>query len=72
MGVQSLASTLKNAVDTRIKREARALRGTIENGMFQCGNKSYPFKQAVDCNVSNGRRVWAQLSSNGTAVIVGA
>lgn len=72
MGVNSLANTIRQAVDDRIKREARALRGTIKDGMFQCGNKSYPIKQAIDCNVSNGRRVWAQLSSNNTAVIVGA
>ena len=69
MSIQSLSTAVKNAVDTRIKREARALRGTVKDGRFQCGNKSYPFKQAVDCNV---RRVWAQLSPNGDAVIVGA
>ena len=72
MSIQSLSTAVKNAVDTRIKREARALRGTVKDGRFQCGNKSYPFKQAVDCNVSSGRRVWAQLSPNGDAVIVGA
>lgn len=72
MGVKSLANAIRNAVDRRIKREARALRGTVSNGTFYCGNKSYPFKQAVDCNISNGRRVWAQLSPNGQAVIVGA
>ena len=72
MGVQSLANAIGQAVNERIKREARALRGTIKNGMFQCGNKSYPFKQAVDCNTSNGRRVWAQLSTDGSAVVVGA
>ena len=72
MGVQSLAYSIQNAVNERSKREARALRGTIRDGMFHCGNKSYPLKQAVDCNTSNGRRVWAQLSPNGDAVVVGA
>ena len=72
MNVQALASTIKDIVNKRIKREARAMRGTIKDGMFQCGTKSYPFKQAVDCNISNGSRVWAQLSPNNIAVIVGA
>ena len=72
MSVRELASTIRQAVDERIKREARAMRGTIQNGMFQCGSKSYPYKQAVDCNTSSGSRVWAQLSQNGDAVIVGA
>ena len=69
-GIQGLVSAIRNAVDKRIKQEARALRGTIKNGMFQCGAKTFPFVQAVDCNTSG--KVWAQLSSNDTAVIVGA
>lgn len=72
MGVQSLANAIQQAVDERIKREARALRGTVRDEAFHCGNKSYPLKQAVDCNTSNGRRVWAQLAQNGVAVVVGA
>lgn len=68
-GVQRLAEAIKTVIDRRIAREARALRGTIHNGMFQSGAKAYPFKQAVDCNLSN--RVWAQLTSNNAAVIVG-
>ena len=70
MGVQSLANSIQNAVDTRIKNEARALRGTVRGGRFQSGSKSFPAKQAVDCN-TNGK-VWAVPSTNGKAVIVGA
>lgn len=70
MGVQSLASSIKNAVDRRIQNEARAIRGTVKNGMFQSGSKSFPAKQAVDCNTR--RKVWAVPSTNGKAVIVGA
>lgn len=72
MGVRDLATAIKSAIDRRVEREARALRGTIKDGMFQCGSKAYPFKQAVDCNTSDGSLVWAQLSPNGDAVIVGA
>ena len=71
-GVRGLSEALKSAVDRRIAKEARALRGTIKNGMFQSGSKAYPFKQAVDCNTSAGNKVWAQLTPNNLAVIVGA
>lgn len=70
MSVQSLASNIKNAVDTRIRNEARALRGTVKNGTFISGSKSFPAKQAVDCNTRG--KVWAVPSTNGKAVIVGA
>ena len=72
MSVQRLADSLKAAVDKRISNEARAMRGTIRNGMFVSGAKSFPFKQAVDCSVFDGSRVWAQRSTNGKAIIVGA
>ena len=69
-GIQGLASAVKDAIDKRIKQEARALRGTIKDGQFQCGAKTFPYVQAVDCNM-NGK-VWAQLSTTGAAIIVGA
>lgn len=72
MSVQRLAQVIKSAVNNRIRREARALRGTITGGVFQSGSKSFPYRQAVDCNVKDGSRVWAQLTPNGNAVIVGA
>ena len=71
MSIQSLATSIKNAVDKRIAGEARALRGTIKDGMFISGAQAFPFKAAVDCNTSDGRRVWAQRSKDGRAVIVG-
>ena len=71
-GVKGLASAIREAVDKRVSEEARAKRGQIKNGMFQSGAKSYPFQQAVDCNTDEGEQVWAQLTPNGTAVIVGA
>lgn len=70
MSVQKLASSIRNAVDKRIANEARAMRGTIKNGMFVSGSKSFPFKQAVECNL-NGI-LWAQRDNRGNAVIVGA
>lgn len=72
MSVQELGTVIKNAVDKRINEEARAKRGTIINGRFQCGARSYPYKAVVDCNTSNGRKVWAQQDTGGKAIIVGA
>ena len=70
MSVNQLASAVKNAVDKRIDEESRAKQGFIKGGRFQCGSKSYPFKQVVDCNLSG--KVWAQLDKQSRAVIVGA
>ena len=72
MSVKSLAAAVKAAVNKRIAEEARAMRGTIQNGRFISGSKSYPMVQAVDCDTGNGKRVWAQLSKSGNAVVVGA
>ena len=71
-GIQNLAKIIKQSVQTKIENEARARRGTIQNGQFVSGNESYPIKQAVDVDVSNGARVWAQLDNNGNAVVVGS
>ena len=72
MSVQELGTAIKNAVEKRIKEEARAKHGTIINGRFLVGARSYPYKQVVDCNTSDGRKVWAQQATNGKAIIVGA
>lgn len=72
MGVRELGSAIKNAVDRRIRQEALARRGTIQDGMFQSGAKAYPYKQAVDCDTSEGSRVWALPATNDVVVIVGA
>ena len=72
MSVKSLAATVARIVQQRINNEAWAKRGTVQNGRFFSGSKSYPMVQAVDVDTGDGRRVWAQLSKNGTAVVVGA
>lgn len=72
MGVQNLANSIKAAVDKRVNSEARAIRGTIQGGRFVSGSKSYSFTAAVDCSTGEGKKVWAQLSSSGKAVVVGA
>lgn len=72
MSVQSLADAIKNAIQARITKEARAKRGVIQNGQFVSGADSYPFVSAVDVDTSNGKKVWAQLSQSGKAVIVGS
>ncbi len=71
MSIQALTQSLKSAVDARVKRETRAMRGEVKAGMFYSGTKAYPYKQAVDCKLGGGHKVWAQLSTNGNAVIVG-
>ena len=70
-GIKGLADAIKTAVQNRVNEEAEAKRGTIKDGKFVSGSKSYPFVQAVDCDVSNGSKVWAQLSKSGTAVVIG-
>lgn len=69
-GIQNLANAIKSAMDKRIREESRALRGTLKNGQFVSGAKSYPAISAVDVD-TNGR-VWAQRDNNGNAIIVGA
>ena len=70
MSVESLANAIKNAVQSRIEKESRARRGIIRNGQFVCGADC--FKSAVDVDTSNEKKVWAQLSPNGEAVIIGS
>ena len=72
MSVQSLGDSIKSVVDKRVNEESRAMRGTIRNGRFVSGSKSYPFTAAVDCNTGEGKKVWAQKSTSGKAVIIGA
>lgn len=71
-GLQGLADSVKNIVQQRIDNESRAIKGVMKDGQFVSGNKSYPAKQAVDVDVSNGSIVWAQLDRNGNAIIVGS
>lgn len=71
MSIESLGNSIKSAVDKRVNSEARAMRGTIRNGRFVSGSKSYPFTAAVDCSTGEGKKVWAQKSTSGKAVIIG-
>ena len=71
MSIQNLATSIKNAVDKRIDEEARAKHGVIRGGRLHCGAKSFPFTPVVDCNTSSGNKVWAQLDTNGKAIVVG-
>ena len=72
MSIQDLANSIESAVNNRIDEESRAMHGIIRNDRFVSGSKSYPMKQAVDCDTSEGSRVWAQKSKNGNAVVIGA
>lgn len=69
--LEDLTAVIKTAIDERVAKEARARRGRIINGRFETGANSYPCVPAVDVDTSEGRRVWAQLSPNGSAVVVG-
>lgn len=71
MSIKSMTSDIKSAMKNRIEKESQAMRGTIKNGRFYCGNKSYSAKQAVECNTNNGHKVWA-VRAGSKVVIVGA
>lgn len=59
MSVKSLAAAVARIVQQRINNEARAKRGTVQNGRFVSGSKSYPMVQAVDVDTVSGLQVRA-------------
>ena len=71
-GVLGLAAAIRAGLQARNAQESHAQRGRIQNGRVHIGERSYPFRVAVDCNTSDGSLVWVQISKGGTAVIVGA
>ena len=71
MSIQGLSTAIKSSLENQVAQQARAMRGTIKNGKFISGSRTYPFIQAVDCNTHEGRKVWAQLSNDGRAVLIG-
>ena len=71
-GVIGLAQALREGRKKSGAEEQRAQRGRIQNGRIHIGERSYPFRAAVDCNTGDGALVWAQISKGGIAVIVGA
>ena len=71
-GVIGLAQALREGRKKSGAEEQRAQRGIIRSGRVHIGERSYPFRAAVDCNTSGGSLVWVQISKGGTAVIVGA
>ena len=71
-GVLGLAAAIRAGIKNSKVAESQAQRGRIQNGRIHIGERSYPFRAAVDCNTSDGSLVWVQISRGGTAVIVGA
>ena len=71
-GVMGLAAAIRELRKKSGAEEQQAQRGVIQNGRVHIGERSYPFRVAVDCNTSDGSLVWVQISKGGTAVIVGA
>ena len=71
-GILGLAAAIRAGLRNGQSQESRAQRGIIRNGRVHIGERSYPFRAAVDCNTAEGRLVWVQISKGGTAVIVGA
>ena len=71
-GILGLAAAIRAGLRNGQSQESRAQRGIIRNGRVHIGERSYPFRVAVDCNTSDGSLVWVQISKGGTAVIVGA
>ena len=71
-GILGLAAVIRAGIKNAQAGESQAQRGRIQNGRVHIGERSYPFRAAVDCNTGDGALVWAQISRGGTAVIVGA
>ena len=71
-GVMGLAAVIQAGIKNARAGESQAQRGRIQNGRVHIGERSYPFRVAVDCNTGDGALVWVQISKGGTAVIVGA
>ena len=71
-GVMGLAAAIRVGIKNSKVGGSQAQRGRIQNGRVHIGERSYPFRAAVDCNTSDGSLVWVQISKGGTAVIVGA
>ena len=71
-GVVGLAAAIRAGMKNAQMDESKAQRGVIQNGRVHIGERSYPFRAAVDCNTGDGTLVWVQISKGGTAVIVGA
>lgn len=71
-GVMGLAAAIRAGLQNGQSQESRAQRGRIQNDRVHIGERSYPFRAAVDCNTGDGSLVWVQISRGGTAVIVGA
>ena len=71
-GILGLAAAIRAGLRNGQSQESRAQRGIIRNGRVHIGERSYPFRAAVDCNTAEGSLVWVQISRGGTAVIVGA
>ena len=67
-----LAAVIRAGIKNSQVAESQAQRGIIRNGRVHIGERSYPFRAAVDCNTSDGSLVWVQISKGCTAVIVGA
>ena len=71
-GVVGLAAAIRAGMKNAQMDESKAQRGVVQNGRVHIGERSYPFRAAVDCNTGDGSFVWVQISKGGTAVIVGA
>ena len=71
-GILGLAAAIRAGIKNSKVVESQAQKGIIRNGRVHIGERSYPFRVAVDCNTSDGSLVWVQISRGGTAVIVGA
>lgn len=71
-GVLGLVAVIRAGIKKSKVGESQAQRGRIQNGRVHIGERSYPFRAAVDCNTSDGSLVWVQISRGGIAVIVGA
>ena len=68
---QCIKNTMKAVQEASEKKDGRAQRGIYSGGTVIIGGQSYPAAIATYIPLEDGCSVWAQLSSGGTAVVIG-
>ena len=71
MSVESLARTIRTAVDIARNTNGKAQKGVYSGGVVNCNGTTYSAICAVPINLYNGKAVWVQVTDNGVAVIIG-
>ena len=71
MSVETLARTIRTAVDIARNTNGKARKGIYTAGVINCDGTAYSAVCAVPINLYDGKSVWVQVADNGVAVIIG-